>query len=287
MKHNFNLNQIILLCENGEVTTDDGTKFQITEVKSETVAPDYSHLVGKWVRCSDSFDQDHFTIGKWYKCISNPAKPRAFLDNDMRENGFNYGDENKNPKYFDLSNPLDYNPTELIGKYYQGFEITEIEQWVDGEMIFRTKADSGKHWIKCYAINTSEVTDTPPTKSLKYDDVVGEVKPLYYCLNEGLIRKDLRFQKGFHYKTVATERDAKKLRATAQLLVVMHAANGDWVWDEEQKCYGIYYSLTHKNHPIIEYELTLPQIYFRTRELALKALADNKQLFNEYFGIDE
>lgn len=165
MKHNFNLNQIILLCENGEVITDDGTKFQITEVKSE-------------------------------------------------------------------------------------------------------------------------VTDTPPAKSLKYEDVIAKEKPEYWIMLDGVMRKDL-FELGHSKSSVYTERDAKKLRATAQLLVVMHAANGgEWIPKEGEKSYVIYYSKV-SSLCVSEREIVLYQIYFRTREDAEKALADNKQLFNEYFGIDE
>ena len=166
MKHNFNLNQIILLCENGEVITDDGTKFQITEVKSE-------------------------------------------------------------------------------------------------------------------------VTDTPPAKSLKYEDVIAKEKPEYWIMLDGVMRKDL-FELGHSKSSVYTERDAKKLRATAQLLVVMHYANGgDWIPKDGEERVIIEFQQSVNAYYFSTYEHILHQIYFRTRELAEKALADNKQLFNEYFGIDE
>jgi hypothetical protein len=131
-----------------------------------------------------------------------------------------------------------------------------------------------------------EVTDTPPAKSLKYKEIVKEVKPNFWVTLGGSIQWDA-FDLDESCTNVPTEGDAKKLRATAQLLVVMHHANGgEWMPYEDEKSYTIYYSRVN-SLCIIEQEIVLCQIYFRTRELAEQALNDNKQLFNEYFGIDE
>lgn len=63
-------------------------------------------MKGKWFKYVDSSRGNQFTENKWYQCCKNsPLRPYAFIDNNGDENG--YGD---NSKYFDLSNPMDFNP---------------------------------------------------------------------------------------------------------------------------------------------------------------------------------
>jgi hypothetical protein len=66
-------------------------------------------MVGKWYKCIEYEGGKNFTKNKWYKCIGNPHNKEAFIGNDNQKDGF----YPFNPSYFDLSNPMGYNPDEV------------------------------------------------------------------------------------------------------------------------------------------------------------------------------
>lgn len=89
---------------------------------------------------------------------------------------------------------------------------------------------------------------------------------------------------------VPTERQAKQLAATIKLMTIMHDANGgEWVPNQDKKrvivawnpAFGKgseFFCYTHKNS-------FYSPIYFRDYETAQRAYEENKQVFNDYFGI--
>jgi hypothetical protein len=137
MENNFKEQVLTLLAENGGTHTVGGKTFSVTMVEEERKidtcnkfdietgclldkcicenenkpTPDYSHLVGKWVKCMYS-KSDAFTENKWYEFvkIDEDGAP-LFIDNSGDENGYTIS---TTPKMFDLSNPLDYNPDTRI-----------------------------------------------------------------------------------------------------------------------------------------------------------------------------
>jgi hypothetical protein len=66
-------------------------------------------MVGKWYKFIENEEVMNFTKNKWYKCIGNPHNKEAFIGNDNKKDGF----YPFNPSYFDLSNPMEYNPDEV------------------------------------------------------------------------------------------------------------------------------------------------------------------------------
>jgi hypothetical protein len=106
---------------NGELVATIETHGDSVIVVHEPVNPDYSHLIGKWVRyCLEGFESEFF-FSKWVK-----IKSVRFLRNET-ENGVVkpeglhfriYGNDcfNESLEYhescFDLSNPRDTNPDE-------------------------------------------------------------------------------------------------------------------------------------------------------------------------------
>ena len=292
LKINPTPDQVVMLC-NGETIEVNGKKISLTVVEQEPES-DYSHLVGKYVRYwLKGFEHDS-VFNKWHKIekvdIKKKVQPNEY-DLEIWAEKQTYEFVNKVSKginnetcCFDLNNPLDYNPTELIGKYINGVKLERI-YYADGKPCFRT--DLGSVDFICSYVNPSEVTDTPPTKSLKYEDVLLKEKPMWWVTLGGSIQSDA-FDLDESLTNVPTEGDAKKLRATAQLLVVMHHANGgEWMPKNSEERYSVFYGQENEKLQISNLHHVLFQIYFRTRELAEQALNDNKQLFNEYFGIDE
>ena len=66
-------------------------------------------MIGKWYKCNSTENDENFTTNKWYKSIKDPREKEAFIGNDGKRDGF----YPFNPCYFDLSNPMDYNPDEV------------------------------------------------------------------------------------------------------------------------------------------------------------------------------
>jgi hypothetical protein len=86
---------------------------------------------------------------------------------------------------------------------------------------------------------------------------------------------------------VPTERNAKQLQAFSKLLVIMHDLNsGEWIPKNEEQVYTLVYD-RESNSFLVEsrtYTNDSP-IYFRTRELAKKALEANEQIFRDFYGV--
>ena len=106
----FDSKTIVMMAENGHLVELEGKRIQFTIVQEAVEAkPDYSHLVGKWVKCLDSRDSDRFTIGKYYQVVGDLNEVSALIDDHGLQNGF----VGQNYLCFDLSNPLDHNPDEV------------------------------------------------------------------------------------------------------------------------------------------------------------------------------
>jgi hypothetical protein len=65
-------------------------------------------MVGKWYKYIGK-SYNRYTDGKWYECVGDINDDGAFVDNEGKRNGFC----ERNEEYFDLSNPMDYNPDEV------------------------------------------------------------------------------------------------------------------------------------------------------------------------------
>jgi hypothetical protein len=65
-------------------------------------------MVGKWYKYIGK-SYNRYTDGKWYECVGDINDDGAFVDNEGKRNGFCENNE----RYFDLSNPMDYNPDEV------------------------------------------------------------------------------------------------------------------------------------------------------------------------------
>jgi hypothetical protein len=87
--------------------------------------------------------------------------------------------------------------------------------------------------------------------------------------------------------SIPTERNAKQLQAFAKLLVIMHDLNGgEWVSKEDESIYRLVYLREADGFYTRKATLTNESpIYFRTEELAQKALEANKQLFRDFYGV--
>lgn len=242
-----------------------------------------SELVGKWLR----YKKEGFDItNKWFE-IKNVEPTLGLYANSVNALTINgeaapYGDY-----CFDLSNPLDYNPETLIGKYLRGHQITSLEiHATNNYPIFRTKESNGNYWVACKDITPSDVTDTPPIKSLKYEDCFERVKPVWFVDTLGKVKT----YHSIREDGVKTERQAKQLAATIKLMTIMHDANGgEWVPNQDEKrvivawnpAFGKgseFFCYTHTNS-------FYSPIYFRDYETAQRAYEENKEIFHDYFGI--
>lgn len=132
-----------------------------------------------------------------------------------------------------------------------------------------------------------EVTNQSPVKSLKYDDCAERVEPLWFMRITGEIHEAAVYD--FSKNQVPTERNAKQVLAFCQLLTIMHDANGgEWRPKKSERAYNVNYDRRNQVFFIDYWESrTTDQIYFKTEELAEQVLKDNKQLFLDFFGIEE
>ena len=122
-----------------------------------------SELVGKWVRCTNvenGWCRD-IMVNSWYQIVKYKS---AWGE------GFGFGDYWGKYSFFDLSNPLDYNPETLVGKYYEGNKIEAIYFDDDEAMIPRFKLSNGLA-VLCKIVTPSDVTDTPPTNQKPITDL--------------------------------------------------------------------------------------------------------------------
>ena len=69
-------------------------------------------MVGKWYKFIGKTDK-HFTSNKWYLCQEVEEDNLHFIDNDNDKYDLNWFPLYRTKQYFDLSNPMDYNPDEV------------------------------------------------------------------------------------------------------------------------------------------------------------------------------
>ena len=107
--------------KDGELVATIETHGDSVIVVHEPVNPDYSHLIGKWVRyCLEGFESEFF-FSKWVKIKSVRFLSSETENGVVKPEGLHfriYGNDyfNESPEYhescFDLSNPRDTNPDE-------------------------------------------------------------------------------------------------------------------------------------------------------------------------------
>jgi len=136
--------------------------------KQEQPTPDYSHLVGKWVKCIFSPITVKYIVGKYYKCTG--------LDEmDGTPIFFNEGEINKesgwaDPKrYFDIDHPLPYNPDTRI-PLPEGVEFVEVA----GVDYFRMNEN------QCLAYSESNATYFVTTRIPRSDNESYHLEPCLY-----------------------------------------------------------------------------------------------------------
>lgn len=234
-----------------------------------------SELVGKWFRCFDGY-KPIFTTNKWYQCVKPIHESEAFSTNHEGEHdGFQEDNHNR----FDLSNPLDYNPETLIGKYIGEAQIESIYYPNDKPCFHMNK---GAKDVYCDAITPSDVTYTPPLPSLKYADCFERVKPTLY------LGADLSFHDYSHIRqdAVKTERQAKQLAATIKLMTIAYDANGDWIPSNVDVIYVPLWDRESNELAVCKWgDLIGVSIYFKDVETAQCAYEANKEIFHDYFGV--
>lgn len=237
-----------------------------------------SELVGKWVRSTS--DCTPSPIDKWFQVVGEDEK---FISIKDLEQVYAWT-KNQQPvrRQYDLANPLDYNPETLIGKYWNGNQIESIYFDDDEAMIPRFKLNNGLA-VLCKIVTPSDVTDTPPVKSLKYEDCFERLKPKCYVDEALQIKQSVLV----HNDNVPTERQAKQLAATIKLMTIMHDANGgEWVPKAGEMFYSFNYNREESKVVMSNYKTFIASpIYFRDHKTAKRAYEANKEIFHDYFGI--
>lgn len=111
---------LLMMAELKETFEVNGKTFQIIEVKeAEQPQPDYSHLVGKWVKYWLKGFEDQPCFGKWFLVNKVEMKNSIlfiYVDGEDMEDSFrnNVADGINNTSCcFDLTNPQDTNPDEV------------------------------------------------------------------------------------------------------------------------------------------------------------------------------
>lgn len=141
-----------------------------------------------------------------------------------------------------------------------------------------------------------EVTNQPPVKSLKHEDCMSRVRPLWYIGTTGEIYigttgeiYETNTVFNFTKNQVPTQRNAKQVLAFCQLLTIMHDANdGEWRPKKSERAYNVNYDRCNQVFFIDYWELrTTDQIYFKELAKTEQALEENRQLFLDFFGIEE
>jgi hypothetical protein len=103
------------------------------EIQKQKAVKDEQHpLIGKWVKCVciDADKGGHFTNGKWYQCMSDVEKRRAFINDKGQKDGFHP----HNDEFFNLTDARDYNPDEvkaLVGKLVKHKQSGEYHLFVE------------------------------------------------------------------------------------------------------------------------------------------------------------
>jgi hypothetical protein len=86
-----------------------------TYVKKEAdKQPDYSHLVGMWVKCiKQSYNPDQID-GKYYKCVGIEERDKSLIVLDEHGVSGDYGWRDPE-RLFDIKNPKSHNPDTVVG----------------------------------------------------------------------------------------------------------------------------------------------------------------------------
>lgn len=241
-----------------------------------------SELVGKWVRCAKGRLGIHPDTNEWVEITQIGTNDPAFKESIVIKK--QTGGTGVYPKErFDLSNPLDYNPETLVGKHYNGYKIECIEFSQKGNNLNAPFFVYGESkMIACSDLTPSDVTNEPPVKSLKYED----------CFNR--LKDDEQFGiidalNGIFQLRQNNPRQANQLAATIELMTIMHDANGgDWIPREgDSVVYPVWIRRFKQcDFDVLEHSNYSP-IYFRDRGTALRAYEENKEIFQDYFGINE
>lgn len=109
----FDSKTILMMAENGHSVEIDGKKIQMTIVQEAVdVKLDYSHLVGKWVKCIKGRSGIHPNTNEWvlitkFGSIEPDFANHITIKRQSGGQGF-YPSER-----FDLCNPLDHNPDDV------------------------------------------------------------------------------------------------------------------------------------------------------------------------------
>lgn len=240
-----------------------------------------SELIGKWVRyCHKGYEHEK-EFNKWFEIID--VLPATENYSKCKEIIYIHGDrEPYGDICFDLVNPLDYNPETLIGKYWNGAKITGIYINENDSSPYFSLESTVVNSIKCSKITPSDVTDTPPLPSLKYEDCFERVKPVWFVDTLGKVKT----YHSIREDGVKTEHQAKQLAATIKLMTIMHDANGgEWVPSEQELILAPVFVRRSKQctFDLLEHSTYSP-IYFRDYETAQRAYEANKEIFHDYFG---
>lgn len=131
-----------------------------------------------------------------------------------------------------------------------------------------------------------ERIDIAPVKSMKYKDCAERVNPMWYVNSYARI---LEIEDDSDENNVPTQRNAKQVLAFCQLLTIMHDANGgEWIPKDGEAGYCIDYGRGVKQLRVDSwFSRTTNPIQFKTEELAQQALEENRQIFLDFFGIEE
>jgi hypothetical protein len=93
--------------KDGELVATIETHGDAVVVVHEPANPDYSHLIGKWVRCIGGSVTSQIS-GKWYQVLRN-IFPGLVISDENGDNDYVWFYPNSS---FDLSSPRDTNPDE-------------------------------------------------------------------------------------------------------------------------------------------------------------------------------
>ena len=196
---------IVMMAEQKEQFEINGKKFQIIEVKEAEQQPDYSHLVGKFVRATVNAADD-YTEGKWY-----PVKDVQGFSMSIETNkqyplmwGLNIGTVQN---YFDLSNPSDTNPdenkvwekaNEAMWKYGGGQRVASMD-FLGSPDGFQDHFDKQWKHIRAYLFlskfadlcNEGRVVDWTDYNSTKY--IVGYDTGMLSLNNYSTLKRHIAF----------------------------------------------------------------------------------------------
>jgi hypothetical protein len=134
----------------------------------------------------------------------------------------------------------------------------------------------------------------PKEPGLKtFEDCWNKVKPIYWNKNSNSEITSSPASPVFYpgrgmEMNLPSEKTARQIQTAIKLFVVWAAINGEWYPDTNENAFYIYYS-RYEN----DIHITVSIIYstyhpypFKTRELAQKAIDIAKDIWLEYFGIE-